>query len=79
MLTALYTAIFSFRRLLMVLALLFFVEDKSTLLYAFLAIFSLNFAYLAHANANCSTKLNKLEIFNELCQIGVIYTMIFFV
>ena len=78
--SALYMTMFCLRRMLLVLALLFFKEfDEFVLIYAFLLVCSANFVYLTMAMANTEEILNKLEIFNELGLIAVLYTMLFFV
>ena len=80
MLAILYTAIFSLRRVLLVLFLLWLQPRKMvTLIYIYLALYSLNFWYLTHAWPHIESGLNFLECFNELCLIGLHYTMIFFV
>ena len=77
--TILYTAIFSLRRLLLVLFLLWLQERNLVVLsYAYFALYSLNFWYLTHAWPNLEKGINYLECFNELCLIGLNYIMIFF-
>ena len=78
--SALYITVFCLRRMLLVLALLFLKEfDEFVMIYAFLFICSANFVYLTMAMANTVEILNKLEIFNELGLIAVLYTMMFFI
>ena len=47
----LYIAVFCIRRLLMVLVLLKLQDHPVMLIYAYLAIFTMNFVYLVHARA----------------------------
>jgi len=51
-LPAIYIAVFCMRRLGMVLAIVFLKEKPVTMIYTYLAIFSLNWIYLVHARAN---------------------------
>ena len=78
-LPAVYTAVFCLRRLLMVLAFVRLKDEPVTMLYVFLGIFTLNFTYLTNARANTEVVANWLEYFNELCLVGVLYPMLFFV
>ena len=69
--SAVYTGVFCLRRLLIVYTLLYF-RDRSTeikgyeadsmqktkLIYAFLVIFTLNYVYLVHAQANTENIIN---------------------
>mmetsp|Transcript_2855 Transcript_2855/g.3895 ORF Transcript_2855/g.3895 Transcript_2855/m.3895 type:complete len:96 (+) Transcript_2855:1830-2117(+) len=50
-----------------------------TLIYAYLLIFTVNFAYLTTAKANKERLMNWLEYLNELGLVGLLYAMLFFV
>ena len=51
-LSALYTAVFCIRRMLMVVIYLVYEEDPVSMLFAFMLLFTVNFIYLVHARAN---------------------------
>ena len=77
--SALYTTVFCTRRLTLVLILLVMQErEPLILIYLYLLIFTLNFIYLTSAQANTEEFLNKLELFNEVGLMILLYTMFFF-
>jgi len=78
-LPVLYTAVFSLRRFLMILTVLLLKERPVILIYVLLVVFSFNFVYLYYARSHTEPILNTLECFNELCLIGLLYIMIFFI
>ena len=64
---------------MMVLIFLNYEKSEIMLIYAFQLLFTMNFTYLIHADANMEKILNRLEYFNELCFILMLHVMMFFV
>ena len=77
--SSLYTSVFCIRRLLIVIVLLYVRGNEFLLIYMYLLIFSVNFFFLAEAQAHTEGFLNKLELLNELGLIGVLYNSLFFI
>ena len=77
---ATYTFVFCLRRFLLVLTSIFLANPDRpwVMLYALLALFTVNFAYLTNAKANEEKVMNWTEYINEICLIGLLYTMLFF-
>ena len=60
----------------MVLSLLYFKDEVAgSVIYAFLAIQTIYFAYIVHAKPHVDWYFNVLEVFNELSIILIVYSL----
>lgn len=74
-----YFSVFCFRRLSLVLCLLWLRNQLRILIHVYIVIYSGFFTYLAHAQPNIETSMNWLETFNEVAVVLLHYIMLFFV
>ena len=79
-LPAIYTSVFCLRRFTMILAVVYLKNEAPfAMLYAFLGIYTINYCYLVHAEANNERIMNWLEYMSEVSLIGLLYMMLFFI
>ena len=78
MATLIYTAIFCFRRLFLVVALVIFGKNVVFVIIAYNVIQTFYFWYMTSAMPHEESIHNRLEFFDELCIIAIQYMMLFF-
>jgi len=78
-LPAVYTSVFCLRRFVLVIAFVILKDRPFTMIYTYLAIYTVNFVYLVYAAANEERIMNWLEYMSELSVIGLLYMMLFFI